>query len=198
MPTKITGKTVFVYNPLPAITDEAVLRRAGLLELTVPAERLPLIREWQYSAGSERENLVLNPGQRVALQEMYAVWLLKELREQGVVSHEMDADETAIRKAALEGFQKAIRFHAERGAKRLTDIRKRLGYSLEEMIEHKHEHYSFYHNQAIADMLREEMVKLATPKPVKVAQVAEAAEVVQAAPKKRGRPAKAKVAEAAA
>jgi hypothetical protein len=50
---------------------------------------------------------------------VYAVALLKEMREQGVVSYEVEAAPAVVEKAIRAGFQAAIKFHADRGNKRL-------------------------------------------------------------------------------
>lgn len=155
----ITEKSLFVFNPLPALTDAEVLEKAKLDDLARAAGRSPFIIEWQYSAGHEREDLVLRPGQRAALRESDAAACMRDNAERGLVTHELDATPEQIEKAAAEGLKRAITFYVDRGAKRLQELRKRHSLTAEEMEERRHDFWSFHYNQAAADLLRAHLAK---------------------------------------
>jgi hypothetical protein len=159
----ITEETVYVLNPLPPIEDAEVLERAGMSETSEAAKLKPLVIDWQYSFGEEREFIRLEPGQRVLMRVSDAQAFLKECAERGLVTHRVDADEATIARVSAEGLKKAIAFWSDRGRQRLITIRKKLGLTKEEMEDSRHEHWSFYYNQALADLLREHQAKGSTP-----------------------------------
>lgn len=153
----ITEKSLRVWNPLPAdITDAAVVERAGLdLMRTVPQS--PLSKQWHYSFGPEREMLTFEPGGSHVLRESDAQACLAELKEQGIVAVELDADDAALAKARSEGLRAAVTFHADRGNKRIQAYRRIHNLSREDLADVKHDIWSYYYNQALADMLNERL-----------------------------------------
>jgi GNAT superfamily N-acetyltransferase len=156
----ITEKSVYLTNPLPAFTDAEILKRAGLDDTTEAHQGRTLAMDWQYSAGAEREFIRLHPGDFQIMRASDAGLMLKELSEQGLASYPVDADEATIKQAREQGVRRAITFYADRGLKRVQEIRKKFGLTKDEIEERRHDYWSFYYNQAIADMLRESL----TPK----------------------------------
>jgi len=157
----ISETSVFVFNPLPALEDADVLERAGLLETAEAATLSPLYIEWQYSGGREREYIRLLPGERAVLRMSDAAAMMHEKAEQGLTTLRLEGTPEEEKIASVAGLKRAIQFYTDRGNKRLQNIRKRFGLTREEMEENKHEHWSFYYNQAVADLLREELNRLA-------------------------------------
>jgi hypothetical protein len=166
----ITEKSLYVLNPLPPITDAEVLEKAKLDDLSVPRNTTPLTRTWQYSGGFEKEVIVLRPGERQAMRESDASACIAEIGEQGLVTHELDATPEQIEAAVVAGVKKAITFYTDRGAKRLKALRKIHSQTQAELEEDRHQHWSFYYNQALAELLRAYLAQLtkkpkAAPKP---------------------------------
>jgi hypothetical protein len=157
----ISEESVLVLNPLPNIDDADVLERAGLLDTAEAATLKPLCIDWQYSAGIEREFIRLQPGDTKVLRRSDATAMMHEKAEMGLCMIEMKSTDEQLKTATIGGLKRAMTFYTERGNKRLQNIRKRFGLTREEMEENKHEHWTFYYNQAIADILREELNKLA-------------------------------------
>jgi hypothetical protein len=156
----ISEESVLVLNPLPAVDDAEVLERAGLLETAEAVDLKPLYIDWQYSAGAEREFIRLLPGESKVLRQSDASAMMHEVAEKGLCLVSLKATDEELKNARAGGIKRAITFYTERGNKRLQNIRKRFGLTAEEMKENRHEHWSFYFNQALADILREELNKL--------------------------------------
>ena len=159
----ITESTVYVHNPLPPLSDAEILAKSGLDDTATAASLLPLHMDWQYSFGPESEFIRLMPGDRVALRASDANSMLAELREKGLVSYPLDADEAAIKKAVEAGIKAAIVFFSDRGAKRLTALRKIHNHDRQAMEDNKHENWSFYYAQAVSDLLREHLKVASKP-----------------------------------
>lgn len=157
----ITEKSVTVLNSLPPIDDATVLERAGLADVAEAGKLTPLHIDWQYSGGLEREFIRLLPGESQILRESDAQAIMRECAERGLVTHPVGASEDVVLKARVEGMKRAITFYADRGLKRVQALRKKHGLTKEEVEENKYDYWSFYYNQAVADLLREHLNEIA-------------------------------------
>ena len=148
----ISEKVNHIYNPLPDVSDEEILERAGL-DLIEPAKRSQWICDWKYSAGQDGEWIHLGPGEFLMLRESEVRDFMRENREMGMVVVDDPTDPESVRKATLAGLTAALKFFRDRGKVRLLDVRKTHGFTQEEMEENKHDHWAYYYNQAKADII---------------------------------------------
>lgn len=157
----ITEETVRILNPLPKdVTDEVVLKRAGLDDTATPHNINPLRFEWHYGSGAaELEYLVLEPGDSQPLRESDAEQFLKAHKERGAVKVALDATPEQIETATKQGLQAAITFWGDRGSKRLHAIKRIHNYDAATMEEMKHDFWTFHYAQAICDILKERLRK---------------------------------------
>lgn len=164
----MSEKVFHIYNPLPNIDDEEILKQAGL-DLLEPATRCQWICDWKYSGGDEREYIHLSPGQFLMLRESEIKDFLKECAELGMVVVKDPQDPESIREASIKGLIAALKFFKDRGKKRLMDVRKTHGFTAEEMEENKHDHWAYHYNEAKAHFIAEELkhLKKATKPKVK-------------------------------
>jgi hypothetical protein len=160
----ITEKTVFVYNPLPNVSEQDLIVAIGLDGLVEPSTRSPFALTWQWSGGLQKEVIILNPGDRQPMRESDALACMKELREQGAVVHDLNADEKTVKRLSIDACLVAIRFWNDRGQPRLLEQRQKHGYTTEDMESRRYE-YRHYHLAAARKAAIEEHVKtLRAPK----------------------------------
>jgi len=155
-------KILYAHNPLPNISDSELLEKAGLDLMEGATRPILFTWSWKYSAGLEFESLRLKPGEFAPLRENEAKDFMVEFREQGgVLAPNEDVNDPATRKLVIEGLTRAHTFYANRGAnKRVPEWRKVHGLSKEEALESKYEVWTFYRNQAAADVIAERIQKL--------------------------------------
>jgi hypothetical protein len=158
----ISEKVRYAFNPLPEITDAVLINKAGLDELMEPIrDSLPPFRiTWLYGGGLEAEYVQLNPQEFLALRESEVEEFLREHQELGMVVVEDAHDEEEVRLAAIKGLTKAATFYRDRGAKRLSEVRKNHGFSREEMEDRKYDHWAYYLNQTKAEVILELLKEL--------------------------------------
>lgn len=112
----INQKVVYGYNPLPKVSEQELLTAADL-ELTTPSKRSPFAVRWQYSSGTEREDITLEPGDSLTLRENpEAREFLAEFKELGLVIVEDINDRAEVLAKSIEGLRVAQRHYLDRGA----------------------------------------------------------------------------------
>jgi hypothetical protein len=160
----ISEKVRYAHNPLPVCTEAELFERVGL-DLIVPSEEQPPFRiMWKYGGGLESENLTLDPGDFWALRESEVIEFEREWAELGMVVVDDYTDKEEVRAASAKGLARAQTFYHDRGQKRLTEMRKIHGYSLEDMKDHMSDHWSYYLNKAKAEVIMEALKALREPK----------------------------------
>ena len=161
-------KTVAVFNPLPAVTTQEVIKRAGL-ENELDAADEPFVFLWTYGYGEERENLNISPGEPVILRENEAKMYMDDKAEEGCVVITDMNDPEEVRLESLRGLRRARDFWQFRGTKQLVNIRKNLEIGKEELEDYKVEHWRLYYNEALKDICKDE-IEAITKKPEKTAK----------------------------
>lgn len=149
----ISEKSFYAFNPLPAITDAEVLKRAGLSDLMEPAKPLPFYVTWKYGGTLETETVRLPPQEMFVLRESECKEFAREFTEMGMVILEDPADADEVKAKTIAGLQKAQVYWNRTGAKRLIAIRKTHSYSKEDMEDLRGDHWSYHANQAKADII---------------------------------------------
>lgn len=159
----LSEKSYYAFNPLPPTTDADLLERAGL-DLMDPVSPLPFAVSWKYGGTLESEVVRIPPGDMIMLRgEIEVKDFAKAWTEQGMVILENPQDLKEVRAKTIAGLQKAVQFWAQRGAKKLVELRKLHGYSKEDMDDYKHDHWVYHINQAKADILAELLRELRKP-----------------------------------
>jgi hypothetical protein len=159
----ISEKIQYAYNPLPDISEAAVLKRAELDDIIEPAKPSPFDWLWKYGAGLGSDRIHLLPQKFHALRASEAQEFLIEFQEQGGVVISDPSDKEEVKKATIRGLTAAHGFYRDRGKKQLSEIRKNHGYSADEMADRKYDHWPYYKNQAIADIIHELLADLRKP-----------------------------------
>lgn len=141
-------------NPLPAVTDDEVLTKAGL-DLTTRARRLPFTIDWKHDFGENYEFIRLEPGDSVILRQSEIQGFKDMVGELGVAVFRIGCSPVEKAEAELEALRIAMNKYTEQGRVRLTAIKKTHGFSDQDMEDHKYDHWAYYYNQAKADILRD-------------------------------------------
>ena len=147
-----------VANPLPEATLWDLMVRAGVDEMfygEFPGQYFA--HNWKYSAGLEMENVSWGPGEERILPEDIAEMVIRELGEQGMVMYPQEASEAEVEHARLAGIQRAQRFWAERGHRRVIAYQRNQNFSDDQVAQYKSEIWKYYVNQAAADLLMEKL-----------------------------------------
>ena len=90
-----TESSYVVCNPLPTLTDEEILKDAGLPK-SEPKPLSPFRLIFKYGSGAETETLALQPGDEMIFRESDAKTFQRVLKEEGGCIWPMDADEGTI------------------------------------------------------------------------------------------------------
>jgi hypothetical protein len=143
-----TEKTVSIFNPMPSISTEEVVERAGLSDVMDRADE-PFLLIWTY--GAKIENIVLHSGDHMVLKESEAQEFLSSMSEQGACRVEDMDDAEELHNRTLEGLRRARDFWAFRGTRQLVNIRKNLEIGKDELDDYKVEHWRIYYNEALKD-----------------------------------------------
>lgn len=149
-----------MFNPLPNVTDAEVLERAKLDMIEPREAKMPFALEWTHGGGLEKEYMRLNPGERHIMRDSDAALLVRELGEQGVISHPLNASVEEVKRLVLQALQRAQQFWSFRGGQRLTEFRKKSGLGKDEIEDHRYDLYAFHYNQALADILADKIAEL--------------------------------------
>lgn len=151
---------VYLYNPLPKTTEEALLEDAGL-ELIEPSGRDPFEVEWTYGTGFERETIRIPAGEFFPLRQSEAKEALRQLKELGVVQvHTDDSEDPDVRIEAATGLKRAASYWSERGYRRVADFRKAKGIGKEELEEYTYDLWPYFLGEAKAKAARKALDEL--------------------------------------
>lgn len=156
----LSEKTYYAFNPLPDMTDREILDSIGMEDVRGAEKFSCFEMNWQWSTGLERERLRIKPGHKALLRETEAKQWMKEFREQGGVLLEVEAKPAEIRKATVDGLERAARFYRERGEIRVIEFAKTQGLGTGELDRYKYSLWVYYLNEAKANILFEEAKKL--------------------------------------
>ena len=159
----LSEKSFYAFNPLPAITDADVLKRAGLDELMTPVRVAPFHVSWKYGGVNETEIVQIPPQEMFLLRESECKDFTKRFAEEGMVLLEDPNDAKEVRLKSISGLQRALTFWSERGKKKLVELRKLHGYSREDMDDYRFDHWVYYANQAKADFISDALKVLKRP-----------------------------------
>lgn len=154
----ITEKTIYLINPLPEVGEAELLKEAGL-DMIEPKEQQPFEMHLQYSYGLEKEQMHLQPQQRLLLRESEGPELLASLQELGAVVVSAEASDDEVAKAHLRGLQTALKYWRDIGG-RLTSLRKDRGLSKEDMEEYRYDYWPYFLAAAKAKYIENEIKKL--------------------------------------
>jgi hypothetical protein len=148
---KLNEKIVYIHNPLPDLQDKEIIEKADIeIEASI---RPPFDIHWNYAFGNDLEVVRLSVGEYMPLRQSEAAMFLRQFKEIGMVIVEDINDADELKKKTLEGLQTAQKFYADRGNKRLIELRKTHGLGKDEMEDYKYEHWVYYYNQAKADLI---------------------------------------------
>lgn len=169
----ISEKTLYVYNPLPQVTDHDLLIDSGLDMIMEPGKRSPFRAQWDYGAGHERETIYIEPGEFFAMRESDAKEFVSSANhtELGyVVVNTPNADDPEVKKAAITGLRKALAFYRDRGDKRIITMRKVHGLSEDEINEQRADYWCYFYSAAQARAIQHEIERLSKVPSKKAAQ----------------------------
>jgi hypothetical protein len=168
---KFSEKMVTLLNPCPKITEAELCTMDDKYPKLAPEvnsdQRQAFNIEFKWSAGSEADILVLGPGEERPAPQELARSIIREVGEQGLVMITEAApgkNKEAMRlQQIIQGLRVAITFYAENGILRLSKMRRRHGWSEQEMHQMEHQHRAYYLNQRKHDLI-EEVAQNATKK----------------------------------
>lgn len=154
-----SDKIVYGYNPLPDVTDEEIVKRAGVRIRTVENVH-PFNFNWvlQGAEPGERESVDMIPGisPYVPLRgEAEKNMFIRKWGPKGGVIIDDPADKEEVKKAALQGLMKAEKFYRDRGQIRADDYQNRHALADTMMERRKGELWAWYYNEACADIIGE-------------------------------------------
>lgn len=156
----LSEETFFALNPLPEITERELLDMAGMEDVRGAEKFNAFEMNWTWSAGLEREALRLKPGQKALLRETEAREWLRDFKELGGVLVDMDAKPAEIRKASVEGLERAARFYRDRGEIRVVEFMKTHGLGDSELGRYKYQLWAYYLNEQKANFLMDKAKEL--------------------------------------
>jgi hypothetical protein len=143
MKYKLGEKLVKLYNPLPAVSMEEVVRDAGLEGLWSNPVGSAFELQFVWSQGPEREEIVIKPGEYVELPITIANHAFSQLQGDGLImlvrnaktGEWPEAGSDLFRQKCLEGLQRAKQFFMLRGTIPLSKARVRHGIQSDEQWE---------------------------------------------------------------
>lgn len=159
----LTQTLVNIYSPHPKVSEEKLLKEAGL-GLVTPSERDPFEFMWKYGAGAEREVLVIQAGSRTPIREEEAKMFLKEADELGFVTVPLSPSDKDIRDASIRGLQKAVAYWRSRGNTKIAEFRRTRGIGREEMEDFRYDYWPYYLAQAKAEACEAELRRVKSDK----------------------------------
>jgi len=152
----ISEKLVYIYNPLPAVSEKDLIDQTDL-EMLEASEKNFFQFRWKYGAADEYEFVIVEPKEMLALRQSEAPEFMREFAELGAVVLEDPSDELEVARIALNGLRKAQKYWADRGTKRVMEYRKTHGIGRDELEDHKYDLWVYFRNQAAADAVEAEM-----------------------------------------
>jgi hypothetical protein len=162
----ISEGILYVYNPLPKVTEDTLLDAAGLTGLFQGSRRSPFEWIWKYGSGLQTETVEIKPGEFLPLRESEATEFERASNalEMGLcIVRVNDPAHAETKKQAVLALNRAIRFYHDGGQKQLIDQRKRHAYSEADMEEQKSRFYAYFLNRAKELAIREHLKAVQSP-----------------------------------
>lgn len=148
----ISEKIVYVYNPLPDISETELFERNGLDDVLEPSHNVkPFNMTWQYGTGNEREVVQIDPGDFLALRESEAKEFLNgsNYADMGMcVVENTNLNDPETKRTATAALKKAANFYYDRGTRQLGNQRKRHNYTEQDMKDMRPQLHAYFINQA--------------------------------------------------
>lgn len=148
----ISEKIVYIYNPLPDMTETELFEKHGLDDVLEPAYNVkPFDEMWQYGTGNERETVQINPGDFLALRESEAKEFLNgsNFGDRGLcVVEEANPNAPETRRAATAALKKAADFYYRCGRKQIMVQKKKNNYTESDLKDMRNQLHAFFINQA--------------------------------------------------
>lgn len=168
----ISEQIRYVYNPLPKVSETALLAASGLDQLYDGGTRSPFTFTWKYGSGLQSESVDIGPGEFLPLRASEALEFERATNalELGLcVVTNPDPSNAETKRLALQALSRAVRFYNDGGQKQLIDQRKRHSYSEADMEEQKSRFYPYVLNRAKELAIKDHIKQLTSTKASKAA-----------------------------
>lgn len=152
----LSEKMVYLYNPLPDISEAELLKEAKL-DLIEPSADPIFEFFWKWGGGLERERVHIKPGEYLPVRESEATEALREFEPTGLVAIEDPADHELVAERAKAGLRRAIKHYDERSRPVLQRYRRERGVSEDDLFEMRHDLWPYYRNMAAVKFLKAEL-----------------------------------------
>lgn len=148
----ISEKIVYVYNPLPDMSETELFENHGLKDVLEPAYNVkPFDVTWQYGTGNERETVQIGPGDFLALRESEAKEFMNgtNFGDMGLcVVEDTNLNNPVVKRAATAALKKAADFYYRCGKKQIMVQRKRNNYTDADLKDIRNQLHAFFINEA--------------------------------------------------
>lgn len=162
----ITAKNLFLYNPLPTISEADVFERAQSVYQGREGVPAFLITHHYAPGDDERETILeFNPQEGMYVRPEDAPLILGVRHFEGMVLVDNPDDEKELLAKSIEGIRKAIEFYRERGARIVTRQQVRLNLTQAQIDHERAVLDPHYVNEEKAKILTEFLNSLTAKKP---------------------------------